>query len=215
MKIMAIADLHGRLPDLSIYGSFDCLLIAGDFCADLCSPWDYGVMRARQMEWLETSYARWEQRVPARHILVTPGNHDWVERLPDGLRSRMLIDEEWEVDGVRFWLTPWVSPICDWNYMLERGPRKERFALIPEGLDMLVSHSPAHGVLDVAYNGEACGCPELRQAIYRAQPKHCVFGHIHEGRRHKMPSLDESIGNCLMHNVAMWGRDWQPTMIEL
>ena len=211
MRVYAISDLHGSLPEIP---ECDVLLIAGDLCLDRTSPWDYGMMRMRQMEWLDSDYREWEADCPAKHILVTPGNHDWIEEFPEGLRSRFLVDEEVVIEEKRFWFTPWVSPVMDWNYMLNREQRAERFALIPEGLDVLVSHSPAHKVLDRSYyNNENCGCPELRQAIYRAKPKFCVFGHIHEGRRDGYSGM--KLGETEMRNVAMWGQGWKPTHIVL
>ena len=211
MKVVAISDLHGRLPGrgLAPIPECDVLLIAGDICPDFWRSGEYGYMKMRQMEWLYTDYREWEATVPAKHILAVPGNHDWVDRFPEGCRSRMFIDEEVEIDGIRFWFTPWVSPICDWNYMLERAPRKERFDMIPDGLDFLVAHSPAHKVLDKAYGGEECGCPELRQAIYRAKPRYMVHGHIHEGRRNEQNGV--ALGMTQVFNVAVFhASKWRP-----
>lgn len=212
MRIMAMADLHGRLPDLSIYENIDCLLIAGDLCPDFTDQWDPGIMRVRQTEWLQEDYAEWEKTVPAKHIFMTPGNHDWITCLPDGLRTKLFIDAGCELGGKSFWFTPWINPFGSWNYMLDRKQRKERFAEIPKGLDVLVSHSPALDMLDKTYSGIRAGCPELRQAIYRAQPKVCVFGHIHEGQR---DSREGKLGETRMLNVAMWSAQWEPTAFEL
>ena len=209
MKIVAISDTHGRLPEIP---ECDVLCIAGDFCAEFMRMYDPGIMRMRQMDWLRTVFVKWEQTVPTKRILITPGNHDWITELPEECASELLIDREFVVDGYRFYGTPWVSPIWNWNYMLKRGERKERFAQIPAGLDVLIAHSPVEWVLDRNWDGEHCGCPELRQVVLNQQPKHCIFGHIHEGVRDgKM----EMLGKTAMHNVAMQANDWTPTIFSL
>lgn len=219
MKIVAMSDLHGRLPGVPPYQSLrmipecDVLLIAGDFCAEFTRLFDPDIMRMRQEEWLATDFVEWENKVPAKHILITPGNHDWINRLPSFCRSRLFIDEGCEIDGVKFYFTPWVPPVMSWNYMMPRELRKRAFADIPKGLDVLVSHSPAHRVLDRAYDGEECGCPELRQAIYRAKPKVMVHGHIHEGQRW---GNHAKLGETDVYNVAMFReKDWMPVTFEM
>lgn len=210
MRVVTISDLHGRLPKVP---ECDVLVIAGDFCQDFTRFFDADIMRMRQMEWLSDRFAPWEHLVPAKHILVTPGNHDWVNSLPKGCRSRLLIDEGCTIDGHTFYGTPWTPPFLSWNYLMPRELRKHMFADIPEGLDVLISHGPPHKVLDRNYEGEALGCPELRQAIQRAKPKWCVFGHIHEGQRDGGPVMTLGATECV--NVAMWGREWQPFSFDL
>jgi len=64
---------------------------------------------------------------------------------------------------------------------------KEMWDLIPEDIDILVTHGPPFGILDQvkysnkAQDGKFAGCEELRTAIERIQPKLHVFGHVHEG----------------------------------
>lgn len=188
MKIIAVADLHGALPEIP---PCDVLLLCGDNAPDMHGPAtanDPDLMRVKQMQWFSFDYADWEKRVPAKHIFLTPGNHDWYVRLPEHLRTRMFVDDgisipnEFGVD-ISFWFTPWVSPCGDWNYLMTRGRRKEAFNEIPPRVDVLVAHSPAHRVGDRNKDGERIGCPELRQAIQNKKPRHVFFGHCHEGYR--------------------------------
>ena len=83
--------------------------------------------------------------------------------------------------------------------MLVRPRRRHPFANIPPNLDVLVTHSPPFGCLDLTYGGEHIGCPELRQEVYRKKPTLHFFGHCHEGaRREKQTSL----GHSTLFNVA-------------
>lgn len=208
MRVACVADLHGSLPRIP---DCDVLAIAGDLAPDFGSPWDdYVVMQARQREWLAREYAAWERTVPAEYIVMTPGNHDWFVSLPAECRTRFLVDELFSFRGRRMWFTPWIPPIGCWNYMLPRSQRRFRFRQMPEGLDVLVSHSPPHMCLDRNWAGDACGCPELRAVIQERPPKHAVFGHIHEGRRHGRKSR---LGTTMIHNVAFQGYERKPILV--
>lgn len=213
MIIAAIADLHGRLPELR--ESADVLVIAGDIAPDFpfsvtqCDP---DLIRVAQMQWLATEFAAWEASLPVQNILVTPGNHDWWTRMPENCASTVLIDEQVNINGVSFYGTPWVPECGDFNYMLGRWQRKVRFEDIPTKLDVLIAHSPAHKVLDRSWDDLNLGCPELRQAIQDKKPRHVFFGHIHEGRR---DGLDKKLGDSQMHHVSMWKDTDEPRFFTL
>lgn len=217
MRVVGISDLHGRLPNIP---ACDVLLIAGDICPDFMfrkSVTD--IARLYQMDWLRDVYAPWEQTVSATHILATPGNHDWVKEFPPECRSKMFIDEGCNVQDLyrdrtlKFWFTPWVSGLPMWNYSLTRERRRDRFDMIPRGLDVLVSHAPAYHIGDKTMSGEHAGCIELRTAIDRARPKHCFYGHIHEGQRQGQKHVP--FGQTQMHNVSMWLAETEPVEITL
>jgi Icc-related predicted phosphoesterase len=213
-----MSDLHGRLP---VVPECEILLIAGDVCPDeypaktRFSLWDPDLAREEQTNWLNEEYAAWELTWPAsvRIALATPGNHDWVTTFPDKLRTKLLIDELVETYGKRFYFTPWVSHIGNWNYQATREERQLRFDEIPDKLDVLVAHSPAHDVLDKVYGpyGEHVGCPELRRVVQQKQPRYMIHGHIHEGQRYGNRA---QLGNTTVYNVAMWG-DWKPVIFEI
>lgn len=49
---------------------------------------------------------------------------------------------------------------------------------VPEGTDILLTHRPPKGYLDL----EGKGCPNLTREVARTRPRVVVFGHIHAGR---------------------------------
>ena len=53
---------------------------------------------------------------------------------------------------------------------------------IEEGqdVDIVITHGPPHGHLDMTYNGHRAGCPHLLNALNRVRPRLHCFGHIHE-----------------------------------
>lgn len=53
---------------------------------------------------------------------------------------------------------------------------------IPSGLDILVTHTPAAGLLDASQHWTAGGCSTLRRMLPRTRPMLHICGHCHEGR---------------------------------
>lgn len=212
MRIVAVADMHGRLPD--DIPECDVLLLPGDIAPDFPfhkTFWDPDLCRVEQMQWLSMEYFEWEKSVPAKRILATPGNHDWWSRMPEHCRTEVFIDQGVEVSGVSFWFTPWVNPIGSWNYMIGRGAQIERFAEIPPRVDVLVAHGPPFMTLDYNYSGHPCGSEALRAAIYEKKPAHVFFGHIHEGCRH---AKDTTLGVSQLHH-ASWTSYNPPRLFNL
>ena len=72
---------------------------------------------------------------------------------------------------------------CDWAFNLERGQKcLEKWNLIPNDVDILITHTPPVGHGDLCCTGVRAGCVELLNSIQkRIKPKYHVFGHIHEG----------------------------------
>lgn len=127
-----------------------------------------------------------------RHKIVIAGNHDFAFEENLGLaRSALtgavyLQDSEIEIEGIRIYGSPWQPRFYDWAFNLERGPAlKAKWDLIPEGVDVLVTHGPPRGHGDAAPRPfgapELVGCMDLLEAVRRVKPKYHVFGHIHEG----------------------------------
>ncbi len=174
MRIVCLSDTHDlhdhvRVPD------GDLLLHAGD-----------ATMRGSlaQIE----AFDQWLGRLPHTHKVVIAGNHDFAfERTPARARAAIrnaiyLQDEEVAVDGLRIWGSPWQPWFHDWAFNLPRGPElAAKWALMPAGIDVLVTHGPPFDVLDTTSRGERVGCADLLAAVQRLAPRLHVFGHIHEG----------------------------------
>lgn len=213
LKVCVLSDLHGRLP---LVPECDVVVLAGDVAPDAKFHWHMtSTMRAEeQRTWFDVTYREWEASVvQAPIILAIPGNHDWCQTLPDGLRTQWLIDQGVTIDGRTFYGMPWVPRMYGrWTFEANREYRRDRCADIPVGLDLLITHAPPHRILDRTMDNESVGCEEIRAALGRTVPKHHVFGHIHEGRR---DGHDMQYGLTTCYNVAMWGKDWMPRVLEL
>jgi len=85
------------------------------------------------------------------------------------------------IEGVKFYGSPWQPRFFDWAFNLDRGEEiKKKWDLIPMDTDVLITHGPPYGILDLTHEGEKVGCEELMKAVLRVQPKIHIFGHIHE-----------------------------------
>jgi predicted phosphodiesterase len=58
----------------------------------------------------------------------------------------------------------------------------EHFGAIPDGIDVLLTHTPPRGHGDLTSTNEHVGSTALLAAIELRRPALSVFGHIHEGR---------------------------------
>lgn len=172
MRVVCIADTHLRRCDVP---AGDVLIHAGDL-----------TMQGSLVELISAN--RWLAGLPHRHKIVVPGNHDWLfQRAPDQARGILneavcLTDELLEVAGLRLWGSPWTPEFGIWAFTLPRGPAlREKWAAIPEGLDILITHGPPAGIGDTNAFGLEVGCEDLRDAVAARKPRVHVFGHIHDG----------------------------------
>ncbi|XP_039618122.1 EF-hand calcium-binding domain-containing protein 6-like [Polypterus senegalus] len=95
-----------------------------------------------------------------------------------------LQDSEVTVRGFRIYGSPWQPWYNGWGFNLPRGQALlDKWNLIPDGTDVLITHGPPLGFLDwVPKQMQRAGCMELLNTVQRrVQPKLHVFGHIHEG----------------------------------
>jgi predicted phosphodiesterase len=174
MRIVCLSDTH-NLHDRIHVPEGDLLLHAGD-----------ATLRGTAGE--VSAFFDWLAGRPHRHKVFVAGNHDFLfEREPALARSLVhgavyLEDAAAEIEGLRIWGSPWQPWFHDWAFNLQRGVAlRDKWDLIPSGIDVLVTHGPPHGVLDRIDRGELVGCADLLEAALRIRPRVHLFGHIHEG----------------------------------
>lgn len=172
MIIDCISDLHGHYPKLE---GGDLLLVCGD-------------LTARDLPKQMAEFILWLKDQPYRKKILIAGNHDgFIYKNLDWYSSWTndfiyLEDSGIEFEGLKVWGSPWTPTFLNWHFMKDRGdPIKEKWDLIPEDTDILITHGPPFGVQDFVNKRTGCqGCEMLRDAILRIMPRLHVFGHIHE-----------------------------------
>lgn len=198
MKIIAISDTHTKrvsIPD------GDVLVHAGD-----------ATYRGTPVE--IASFAEWYGGLPHKYKIFVAGNHDWLFQNDPRLARNIMLDngivylqdERAVIEGVRFYGSPWQPEFCNWAFNAPRGPALAHiWSLIPDNTEVLITHGPPHGLLDVVPNGTRVGCVDLMSRIncLRKLRLH-VFGHIHH-----------SHGSCKYNevtfaNVAICDEQYRP-----
>lgn len=174
MKVVLISDTHEKIAPVP---SGDILIHAGDL-----------TMMGRADKIVQAG--NWLRSLPHKHKIIIAGNHDFMfER--DRATALALLgpgiiyleNELVTVEGLRIYGSPVQPWFCDWAFNVHRGaPIRKFWDLIPEDLDVLITHGPPRGILDTSsLKGEHCGCDDLLMAVKWKRPKVHVFGHIHGG----------------------------------
>ena len=229
MKFYVVSDLHGNLEGLDPSG-MDAVLIAGDF--SVMTGWSATHM-AYQLFWVQDVFCKWCVSYPKTMFFVVPGNHDLFAERED-LRAtitwprnvKLLVDEGCAFKGRSIYGVPWV-PFINGGWAFEEafpGHLKERFAAIPDNLDILITHSPPmilHRKIDVSMdtNSPHFGSVDLTDAIMRVRPRFAFCGHIHTGD-HNPITIDHADGSrTILRNVSRLDEEYkvryEPYIFEL
>ena len=172
---MAVADTH-LLHDRLVVPDGDVFVHAGDLC------------RGGSTEELART-AAWIRSLPHATKLVVAGNHDWpFVREPERARDLLgadvvyLEDSATTIGSLLFWGSPWQPTYAAWAFNLERGPAlAAKWSIIPDRVDVLVTHGPPRGFGDQGAVRERGGCDDLLARVRVVRPKLHLFGHIHQG----------------------------------
>ena len=204
MRIICVSDTHCRLSKIKIPEG-DILLHAGDLTFQ--GNIEEISQEAKQLEKIKHRFTH--------GIVVVPGNHDRLFERNETLAreimgdTKVLIDQSLVVDGLNFYGSPHQPWFHSWAYNLQRGePLREKWALIPENTDVLITHGPPNGILDIAPHPfeNHVGCEEL--AIRVKQLKNLklhLFGHIHYGYG------STKIDNVTFINASCCTESYKPT----
>lgn len=168
MKIVAISDLHGHLPELQ---PCDVVVICGDII-----PLNIQKNYEASLAWLSGPFQSWALNLDCKKVIFIAGNHDFVfEQLYNGYVQMMgnnmpttrlyfhsericdtlfqmdntydpkliyLCDGSYVYQGVKFYGTPWCPNLRNWAFYQDSEGLKEKFLRIPFDTDVLLTHCP-------------------------------------------------------------------------
>lgn len=183
MKIVCLSDTHNCNGQIEVPDG-DILIHAGD-----------ATIRGTEFEVEE--FLSWFASLPHKKKIFVAGNHDWLYEtnnryarlLTANFKIIYLQDSVTEIEGLKIYGSPWQPRFFDWAFNLQRGAElADKWKLIPEDIDVLITHGPPNGILDEVpkkYWTENTGCEELRKRVEEisrfGRLKLHVFGHIHCG----------------------------------
>ena len=192
MRITFLSDTHNKhtLVDSFLTGG-DILIHAGDFMSS-----GYSSEEAE-------SFFSWYDSIKGYDVkILISGNHDrimedrqiWSSGVLKGYKTiEYLQDSElvlyydgpngdYTNDNLHIWGSPWQPKFYNWAFNLDRGSEiRQKWNLIPQNTDILITHGPPFGKLDRTSYGSNVGCEDLLNRLVAVKPKIHVFGHIHEG----------------------------------
>lgn len=197
MRILHLSDTHGCHPQLRNLPEADVVVHSGDFC-----------MVGSEQEAID--FMDWFCDLPYRHKIFICGNHDDclyganIGGLDDNVHY--LCNSGIEIEGLKFYGVPMFMDDC----VTDR--QNLNYDKIPIDTDVLITHTPAYGILDfddsINYGSEV-----LLQAVTNVNPRIHLFGHIH--KQHGITT----IGSTIFSNGAIMNNDYSilnyPNIIEL
>jgi Icc-related predicted phosphoesterase len=168
----------------------------------------------------------WYNELNFKHKILIAGNHDFyfeqkgaeddiVDMLANRPNITYLNDSGVEIDGVKIWGSPVQPWFYNWAFNRRDADIKPHWDLIPLDTDILITHGPVKGYLDVTMRGDVTGCPFLLERIAELKNlKLHVCGHIHEAYgRVVFPDGQVFLNaSVLNHNYEMQNR---PITLEL
>lgn len=177
MKIICFADTHKFHESVKIPDG-DVLIFGGDMCG-------------RDGITSVNTFNKWLGQFPHKHKIVIAGNHDRCFENELRFAAREMItnaiyleDSETIIDGVKFYGSPWQPFFLNWAFNLQRGiPLRQKWDMIPDDVNVLITHGPPQGILDVPqFKNDGVGCEELLDRVQKLPELKChIFGHVHEG----------------------------------
>lgn len=179
MKFVCVSDTHNRLDRID-FPPGDVLIHAGDLTGrGSLDEIERGIKELAKLDY--------------RYKILIAGNHDFgFEQQPKAVQQILtkqgpdiiyLLDQAVTIEGIKIYGSPWQPWFHNWAFNVERGQEiKKKWDLIPDDIDILITHGPPHGFRDLTAWGIHAGCEELLRVVReRVRPRYHIFGHIHEG----------------------------------
>ncbi len=188
MKIFHASDSHGFHSHIKIPEEADVFVFSGDAENDKDIYRNYWEL-CEFLEWAATI------KIPkvftlGNHSVWSAKNEKKTRKMYEDAGINLLINQELILNGVKFWGSP-VTPSFgnDWAYNRNRGKIHKTWDLIPYDVEVLITHGPPQGILDLSDdlkgNLVQCGCKSLGNKIKNllslsnSSLKLAAFGHIH------------------------------------
>ena len=150
-----------------------------------------GDVSMRGTEFEVENFLKWYSALPYKYKILISGNHDFlfenqrtiaqelIARYPS---IKYLESSEVVIEGIKIYGEPRQPWFHNWAFNVQRGEAiKKYWDAIPDDVDILITHGPPKGILDMTMGGEQVGCEDLLHRIWALKNvKLCQFGHIHE-----------------------------------
>jgi len=182
MRCWLVSDTHNQHRKLRVPEGIDVVIHCGDES-------ESGNEYVNEPE--ARAFFDWYSALNIGVKIFVPGNHSTAierglirpEQYPE---IRFLIHQQVELEGMVIFGTPYTPKFFDWAYMRARKDLDILWQSIPDTVDILVSHGPPKGYLDVTRDLDSrepihVGSKSLtKHVLERIKPLLHAFGHIHD-----------------------------------
>ena len=227
MKLTIISDTHNKHKHITgdLPGG-DVLICAGDISS---MGYEHEIRE----------FASWYNKLDNYdHKVFIAGNHDWgfennVEKVKEivglydtitYLQDQLHTIQDENGTEVKIWGSPWQPEFYNWAFNLPRNGEelKAVWDMIPEDVDILITHGPAWGILDdvEGRRGQHLGCELLVERIKQIKPKIHICGHIHTGYGHYYDGNTHYFNAAVLNERYLyshkpWNIEWNPITNEI
>lgn len=186
MKLACFSDTNGLHNNLQIREGTDVAIFCGDFSVS-------GNLSDT------TDFLSWYGKQPAKRKVLVAGEKDLLAEVEPKLFREFcekegiiyLEDDMYIYEGKKFFGTPRSLSLVKGAFTDNEVNLEKYFSRIPKGIDVLISHYPANGILD-RYKGLTIGSTSLRDALSKIRPTVFICGHnytngfsaVREGVKH-------------------------------
>jgi len=185
IRALILSDTHTQHRNLKL-PEFDMVIHCGDFADSLNMAFNMG-----QAE----DFLDWYSQLGGVKVLIG-GNHDvslgkYLKREEIESKGIHYLEHESKViEGIKFFGSPYTprfgSP--EWAFQYKRNRGQDVWRAIPDDTEVIVSHGPPKGILDLSRDFETgeivqCGCKSLYNKIEQLPKLRYHFaGHIHSNK---------------------------------
>ena len=189
MKILHISDTHTNHDKINIPSDIDLIIHSGDF-SNKKDPF--------RNESEAHSFLDWFSSLDIRYKILVAGNHDTSiqARLitPKEIENRGIIyleNASVKIEGLLIWGSPYTPLYGKWAFMKAEQELAPIWETIPDDVDIVITHSPPQGMLDLTFDSDnngtpyyrLCGSESLADRIDEVKPALHCFGHIHDSQQ--------------------------------
>jgi Icc-related predicted phosphoesterase len=181
MKIWFISDTHTRHAELDV-PDVDVVIHCGD---------EANIRKPELNERESRSFFEWFSTLEIATKIFVPGNHstaieEGLVKPEDYPSVRFLIHEAMTLGELNIFGSPYTPMFFAWAYNKLREDLDAIWATIPGDTDILITHGPPKGIMDVTGDWRAkkpihIGSKSLtRHVETRVRPRIHAFGHLHD-----------------------------------
>lgn len=181
-KIWFISDTHNHHEQLTVPTEVDAVIHCGDESTQRKTHWNECEAR-NFFEWFAGLSIGKKFFVPGNHSMAIAKGRVRPEEYPT---IQFLVHAGCQWNDLRLFGSPYTPWFFGWAYNIARSDLGSLWSQIPAGVDILITHGPPKGILDVTRDWRTkepihIGSKSLtRQVSERICPRIHAFGHLHD-----------------------------------